>query len=371
VKSAHVVPAIEPFMRAVNPWRLLLLFFVSGVAVRYASDRMGAGRFAGSRLLRIGVPIAFGVLIVVPPQTYLELRQDGLIGADPLAFYRDYLRLDQVFPVVTPTWNHLWYLVYLLVYVVLAMPIAGALRWAAEWGPIRWLLGGPGRLLLFVPAPLVLEAVFLAPAFPETHALWGDWSVHASAAYGFLLGYLAARNEGFWSAVDAALPMAAVGALLLLPTRLMLDATSGLSVGAFGPDVGEAVLRAARALYAWAAIVALAGLARRFVGGPSPLLRYLTGAVFCYYVVHQTVIVVGGAWLTSLRLPVLVEAAWLIAITVAACTLSYEAFRRVPFLALTLGIDRRKGASVRGPLAALRARPILVSRRAHRPTEAP
>ncbi|MBW8882071.1 MAG: acyltransferase, partial [Asticcacaulis sp.] len=34
VKSDHAGRAIEPLMRLVNPWRLDLLFFISGVATR-------------------------------------------------------------------------------------------------------------------------------------------------------------------------------------------------------------------------------------------------------------------------------------------------------------------------------------------------
>lgn len=34
-KSRHIVPALEPIMLAVNPWRLLLLFLISGVATRF------------------------------------------------------------------------------------------------------------------------------------------------------------------------------------------------------------------------------------------------------------------------------------------------------------------------------------------------
>ena len=59
VKSSHEVPALEPIMQLTNPWRLTLLFLVSGAATRFLADslahdgRVGAGRLAGSRILRL------------------------------------------------------------------------------------------------------------------------------------------------------------------------------------------------------------------------------------------------------------------------------------------------------------------------------
>ena len=49
IKSAHRIAALEPLMLVLNPWRLSLLFLVSGVATRfmlrkYASSRRCCGR---------------------------------------------------------------------------------------------------------------------------------------------------------------------------------------------------------------------------------------------------------------------------------------------------------------------------------------
>lgn len=56
VKSSHASPAAEPFMLLVNPWRLTLLFIISGSATRFMLDKMKPGAFAASRTLRLLVP---------------------------------------------------------------------------------------------------------------------------------------------------------------------------------------------------------------------------------------------------------------------------------------------------------------------------
>ena len=64
-------------MQLLNPWRLALLFFISGVAICFASDKLPTRGFAVSRLKRLGFPILFGwssiVLLLSLAQRWLSL----------------------------------------------------------------------------------------------------------------------------------------------------------------------------------------------------------------------------------------------------------------------------------------------------------
>ena len=76
VKSNYASPSVEPLMRLVSPWRLALLFFISGVAVRFATDKAESlGRFASSRLARLGLPLLFGIYVWVMLQAYYQVSQ--------------------------------------------------------------------------------------------------------------------------------------------------------------------------------------------------------------------------------------------------------------------------------------------------------
>ena len=75
VKSTYASPSVEPLMRLVNPWRLALLFFISGIAIRFATDKANSiGRFALSRVARLGLPLLFGIYVWVMPQAYYQVR---------------------------------------------------------------------------------------------------------------------------------------------------------------------------------------------------------------------------------------------------------------------------------------------------------
>ena len=60
---------IEPVMGLTNPWRLALLFFISGVAVRFAVDKTTLSEFLPERITRLVVPLAFGMAVICAPRS--------------------------------------------------------------------------------------------------------------------------------------------------------------------------------------------------------------------------------------------------------------------------------------------------------------
>ena len=72
----------------------------------------------------------------------------------------------------------------------------------------------------------------------------------------------------------------------------------------------------------------------------SPLLRYLTAAVFPLYILHQSVIVVLAHNLKPLRIGPALEGPLLIAATFALCLLGYDIIRRIGWLRPLFGLRR-------------------------------
>ncbi|MCB2112893.1 MAG: acyltransferase family protein [Parvularculaceae bacterium] len=349
VKSPHAGPAAELAMMFVNPWRLALLFFISGIVVRYAMDKYAAAglstaRFAWKRFWRLFIPVVFGMGVVVMPQAYFQLRYEGVVAPGILAFWPQYFSFDDHFGIITPTWNHLWYVVYLLVYTMIVCAFAPALRALGDKLSAAKVRGGLA-LIALTPVPFLVYRFALDPYFPQTHGLLDDWANHAHRITIFLLGFAVAKSDGFWRAIDRAAP-AALG-YLVLTVPLFAMAWSGDNwerVEAIGM---ADLLRGMRIVYAWAAIVALCAMARRYLNRDSKTLRYLTGAVFCYYILHQTIIVAVGYGLAKLALPAALEFSILTLATVGGCVIGYEAFRRAPYLRFALGIDVARANSDR------------------------
>ncbi len=355
VKSPHAGAAAEPLMLLLNPWRLSLLFLISGVALRFAVDKASSPlKFAGRRFSRLFMPLVFGMLVIVTPQSYFELLANGEIEAGYLAFWGRYLTGDDSFSVTVPTWNHLWYVVYLLAYTLIIIPLMPLVRRFANWldsERFEKLISG-GRLFI-VPALLFIAYRFTTDmAFPrETHDLVHDWGAHARYGSYFLIGLLIAKNEIFWRVLAKTWRL---GALLVAGLAVVLSGLWANWDWVSEQTVLLALARALRPLYAWAMIATLMGAAQAYLNHSSPRLTYLTTAIFPYYILHQSLIVVVGVGASSLGLPVGPEFLLVLVGTTAGCVALYElVIKRVPLLWPLFGVPAQsKNTSTPRPIAA-------------------
>src|SRR5512140_3573634 len=72
VKNPRTYPGLVGPMIFFNLWRLPLLFFISGAGTWFNLQRRSPGSFVWERLGRLMLPLLFGMLVVVPPQTYVQ-----------------------------------------------------------------------------------------------------------------------------------------------------------------------------------------------------------------------------------------------------------------------------------------------------------
>ena len=339
VKSDRSGDTVEPLMLLVNPWRLELLFFISGVAARFMLDKTTVLRFAGSRFNRLFWPLVFGMLVIVPPQTYEQLLYNHIdIGVGDF-----YLKYVTAYPgwvlhghrLIVPTWNHLWYVAYLLVYCLILALIWPVLKRL----PLGFLERLPAWAYFVGPFAIfwLIRATLMA-RFGETHALVDDWYVHANSFFFFLCGVAAARFDRLFEIARkgrfAFLALGLFGyALVMVATKTSwMDGISDPVWRVFGPS-----LKAGQAI---GMILALIGFARQYLStADGPVRRTLTEAIFPFYIVHQTIIIVVAYNLNKLHWPVGLEAATIIAATAAGCALTYVIVRRIPLLRPLFGLS--------------------------------
>jgi glucan biosynthesis protein C len=345
VKSPHASHAIEPLMMLTSPWRLSLLFLVSGVATGYLLARQGAGHFLGQRSTRLLIPLAFGMLVIVPPQSYLQVIEKLGYAGSYAEFYRLYITGFRGFCqggecLIMPTWNHLWFVAYLWVYTLmlyivvrLAPPVIPWLRRLAERR-----LSGVG-IVLWPIAYLCAIRMGLSGRFPANHALAGDWYNHALYFGMFLLGFSLAGARAAWATLERARWMTL--ALAILGWGFLASYLSFYNDdGAIPPEGLRLFARGIFGSEQWLAIAAIVGFAHRHLAYDSPARRYLTTAIFPVYILHQTVIVVLAHALKPSHLYPPVEGVLLVLVTVTACFLGYEVIRRMRLLRPVFGLER-------------------------------
>jgi glucans biosynthesis protein C len=341
VKSPHASTFLEPLMRLVNPWRMDLLFVVSGAATSFMLLRDGASdlllRLRARRLL---VPLLFGMLVVVPPQSWLEVAQKYHYMGSYTDFLGLYLAGYKGFCsaagkcLILPTWNHLWFLPYLFVYTLLLW--LAVRRWPALLERLGTraakALHGLG-LLAWPTIYLAVTLLLLRQSFPQNYSVWGDWFSHSQYLAMFMLGAVLARTPGIWQEMVKqrwpALAWALVAWLLLMQAPWLAHEAQ-LPMRSIGPW--------AYSVQQWCAIVAAIGFAQRHLNRDGPARRYLTEAVFPVYILHQTVILLLAHSFAPLALNPVLEGSLLVGLTFALSFAGFEMVRRVNWLRQLFGM---------------------------------
>lgn len=348
VKTADPIEAVAIPMLAVNPWRLALLFVVSGYASRMLlAKSAGVGGFARNRSARLLIPLVVAVILIVPPQPWIELMvKHGYAAGFGHFWLNDYFRFGALEGIIMPTWQHLWFVVYLWAYTMLIAGIAALLPkgWAGRIGAAADRLLSGWRLFAVPFAILALFEFVILPGSDETHALVDDWGAHSVYLPMFLFGFLLTRAPGVWATIRASWPWSLAAALLGYAVAAAIEITWPGDTPV--SDAIRALFEAARMVQGWGAIIALLGIADRFWNRDHPWRATLTEAVFPFYIVHQTIIVVVGWWLLRFGLPPAAEFAILVAATVAGCWAFYDIGRRIGWLRPLIGLRRRTGRDV-------------------------
>ncbi len=322
-------PGLTALMLASNPWRLPLLFVISGAATAFMARGLGRGALAWQRVQRLLIPLVFGMAVVVVPQVYFEVTEAGRYGGDFMAFWGRYLHRDQSFGTPIPTWNHLWFVAYLLVYTLIVVALAPKAR-AIDEAPAEPSRAAVVALLLGPWFVLWVLRMTLFPLFGSNHAMVRDWYDHTLYFGMFLFGFTLVRQPVLWLAIDRlrwpALVLALLGALVFI----------GLSLGwgdAFAPGEWQrSVGRAGREAQAWGAVLAALGFGQRHLNHDHRWRAYLVEVIFAYYIVHQTALIALAVWLKPLQLGGALEAALIVAGTAIACVVSAEVARRIKWL---------------------------------------
>jgi glucans biosynthesis protein C len=345
VKSPAAGPALEPWMRMSSPWRLSLLFLVSGAATSMMLMRGAGATFVRSRSKRLLLPLVFGMLVIVPPQPYFEVVHKAGYAGDYIDFLRLYFTGYGGFCrngscLVLPTWNHLWFVVYLWVYSVLLWALLRLRPDALDalGRIVARALAGPGLIALPIAA-LALVRIALAARFPSTHALVDDWFNHAMYFGMFITGAVFARSPDVWRRLAQwrwfGLAVAAAAWVLIY-----------LHAGAYNAKTAPEWLRVAYASMQWCAIVAAIGFAHRHLNHDHRWRRYLTDAVFPVYIVHQTLIILLTQLLAPLRWSPALDGPLLATATFALSFASFEVVRRVRTLRPWFGLAPLPAAQV-------------------------
>lgn len=329
-------------MLFITPWRLALLFLIAGFASRALLARTGLGAFVRERSARLLVPLLAAMALVIPPQSWVNLVVNhGYVQGFGHFLSHDAFGFAAVDGVSQPGWEHLWFVAYLFAYTmvlaggaalagpVLKARLAAWVDWLVERQRLLWL-----PLLYFIPV-----RVGVAFTLGETHGLFNDWLSDVMYLPCFLAGFALAGARGLWPAAARCWKPALAVALAAYAVMLTIEII--WPEGVETPHVPAAISRAAMAAMMWSMVLVMLRLADTVLNRDHPWRAKLSEAVFPFYIIHQTIIVVAGFALLPLGLSSAAAFAVLLAATVAGCWLFYRLGDMVPAVRPLIGLKAR------------------------------
>lgn len=337
VKNDTLSKTLDYFIILVHPWHMPLLFLLAGASTWFALGFRSGGQYAKERFIRLLIPFIFGVLVIVPPQSYFGLLGHTGYSGSYLEWYPNFFSINSsdmdgyFLGGFTPA--HLWFILYLFLFSLIALPLFLYIRRRDSGKRIMdWLASFfslPGMILLLA-IPLWVS-YWLIDFYPSPLYF---------IAY-FILGYILVADSRFEKAINRH----KVVALVLGPILFMFVAYFEV----FGyPFRFQSWLVSVLVAYIvgfapWFFVIAILGYGRQFLRSSNKFLKYTGEASYPYYILHQSIIVIIGFYVVRWQLGIAAKYVIILVAAIAVTALLYELLiKRFNFLRFLFGMKRLK-----------------------------
>lgn len=306
---------ISTLIVLINPWFMPLLFVIAGISARYSLKKRSVREFCRERVNKLLVPFVAGTVLLVPVQTLYARKfffgYEGGAWENWKYFFThvtDFTGYDGGF---TP--GQLWFILFLFLISLVSLVFMKLLpyeRWESFVSRMPvWALAG-----LFVP---VWIFYYLGNI--------GGFSLGKNLVL-YLLGYYVLADDRVME-------------------RLKVH---GKWIGTFW-GISELILGAAYYKYAfygdlavnvvgWFGILSLLMLGKEYLNKETAVTKYLKGASFPVYVIHQLVLVALGYYVLKGVDSLFLQAGIIMAGSFAVTVLCYEIIRRIPLIRKLIGV---------------------------------
>ena len=340
IKNAMEIFGIEVFLRILDVWQMPLFFFVAGAAVWFSLGHRTTWQFTRERISRIFIPLIFGMLVIVPPQVYLERVFDGDFTGSFFAWYPHMFQGTYSMESAASgnlSWHHLWFLAYLFVFSLLLLPLFWYLRREDKKSVISGIAGflsKPGTIYLLV-VPLIVYNVFLLPIYGSGNQnLISDWRNFLFYITIFFFGFLMVSDSRITQGIYRNRYVSLITAFLILAVLYLME-TDVLATT-------QALILSLYAIDCWLWLLTFWGIGIGLVNFTNGLIRYANDAVLPVYILHQTLIVIIGYYVIQWDIPVVAKYLFVVAAVFLSSLVIYEVVRRINVTRFLFGIKVRK-----------------------------
>ncbi|SDN84701.1 acyltransferase family protein [Acetanaerobacterium elongatum] len=322
VHGQNVEPLAD-FIIFSSPWFMPLMFVLAGISASLALEKRTAGQFIKERFFKLFIPLLFGIVLVVPAQSYFAERfHNGYTGG----YFKQYILFFTTKGAETDfcggfTVGHLWFLAYLFIISLLALPVM-------LWYNKRGKQLNASRLTLPWLLPMCLIPLLFKPLLDFSGKSIGEFFTL------FMLGFFVLSREEVLKRLEyRRWPLTALGLALL----------AGEFVFYFlGNSIGWVAYDIMKRIAGWVCILAILGLGRRFLNFTGKAASYFVLASFPVYIYHQTWLVAAAYYALALTNIVPLQVVIIMAASFILSIATYEITRRFSVTRFMFGIKAPK-----------------------------
>lgn len=300
-------------------FRMPLLFFISGAVCFYMLKKKTTWQFIGLRFRRLMVPLLVGMLIIVPPQIYMERLTQGEHYS---SFFDFYLTVFQFipYPKGNLSWHHLWFILYLFLYDLIAAPIfiwMLSAKGRKIMARLNFLSGGSWIYLLVAPA--IIQYTSMVLHFRQTNDLIHDWAMIPYWFWFVFIGFIIVSQQGYLESLvrnrKASLLLAFVSIIVMNYIRWNgLEPWDQNNPG-WRSEFYTYFYLALFPVAAWSWVLALVGYGKKYLNRYHKIHQYCNPAVYPFYILHQTIIVILAYYVVQVEESILSKYIFLVAVT--------------------------------------------------------
>ena len=306
-------------------FRMPLLFFISGTVTYFMLKNRSGSSFIGLRFRRLFVPLLFGMLVIVPPQVYMERLTQGFHGSF-FDFYPKVFEFEP-YPNGNFSWHHLWFIFYLLVYDIVFTPV---FKWSMrEKGKrflqkLEWVANGKKVYLIMLPGIIIFTS--LIQQYPGTNDFIHDLCYVFYWLFFLLGGFFCIANPKCMDSIErnrrTSFALAFLTILLINYLRW-----NGLEPESENSWTTYAYL-STYPMTAWFWVMTAVGYGKKYLNRKTKIQHYLNQAVYPFYILHQTVIVVIVYYVIQVQESILMKYLFTVVLSLIVSVSIYHLFIR-------------------------------------------
>ncbi|MCK8137248.1 acyltransferase family protein [Pseudoalteromonas sp. 2CM28B] len=337
-KSTYISHYVEYFLLVFAPWRMLLIWFISGVALRFMLDKVRGVKsnalFVLNRSIFILLPLLVGLWLIVPFQLYAEMSQTSGIDITYWQFYLAFLDINNemfanyqsgVWPHVDV--NHLWYLRSLWQFMLIIILFSLFMK-LPFFTPLLKL--GKVRLPLLVS--LLVIAMLLTHNYLE-----GDAVREANGFIFLFIGYLSGKHNYFWASLKHYFWVLCVS--FTLPLIYILMAYQNVF------DLPSYIFTTIYNIQRVLGVLTMLALAQHFLNFKTNYLKTFNSWVFPFYLLHQSVLIILCFVLQPLEVGSFIEPLLVVIGTWCICAVIKLIVTRIDILRPLIGVKTQNSYS--------------------------